>query len=100
EGVLYNSNSDDRHTLSNNDEQISNHDDEQISNHDDEQTLNNNNSSNTDQEDQDQENRSSENECQVVTENKWTRNNTKLTRKGLKDLSNNTVNAKPISGFT
>ncbi|CAG8820403.1 18221_t:CDS:2, partial [Racocetra fulgida] len=76
--------------LSNDDEQISNHDDEQILNHDDEQTLNNNNFSNTDQEDQDQENRSSENECQVVTENE----------KGLKDLSNNTVNVKPISGFT
>ncbi|CAG8763969.1 13767_t:CDS:1, partial [Cetraspora pellucida] len=84
---------DDGHILSNDDEQISNHDDEQISyyddeqisNHDDEPTLNNNNVSNPDQDDQEQENRSSENECQVVTKNEWKRNNTKLTKKGLKD---------------
>ncbi|CAG8590428.1 21009_t:CDS:2 [Gigaspora rosea] len=52
------------------------------------------------QENQDEVNQSSGNEIQTVTQNNKRQNNTKLTKKGLKNLSNNIVNMEPISEFT
>ncbi|KAF0332789.1 hypothetical protein F8M41_020776, partial [Gigaspora margarita] len=52
------------------------------------------------QENQDEINQSSGNEIQTVTRNNKRQNNTKLTKKGLKNSSNNIVNMEPISEFT
>ncbi|CAG8721406.1 22235_t:CDS:2 [Gigaspora margarita] len=94
--------------VSPNEDVLDNDNDEQILNNnifnvdqDEQESQEKGEQENQDEQEQENEiNLSSGNEIQTVTQNNKRQNNIKLTKKGLKNSSNNIVNTEPISEFT